>query len=179
MIIINKNTREFISTFVISLGIALFINTFIFGFTSVKGVSMEETLIEGDKLFLINYEKFLNIEYKRGDIIVFLSPYEREKGKRYIKRLIGLPGDNINIMDGKVYVNGDLLLEDYIDVNSYTDSNDYGTDYKVPEGKYFFIGDNRNPNKSHDSRDFGAIDKSSVKGKAIFRLFPFDKWGKL
>lgn len=174
----ESTTKDFLLSLIIAIILALFINFFIFSLTKVNGVSMEPSLVEGDRLLVVNYERFLKTrDYQRGDIIVFKSPHR--DGKKYVKRLIGLPGDTINIVDGEVFVNGDQIKEDYLGQENYTLAMDYGLNYKVPDGSYFYIGDNRGINQSHDSRDFGAIPKSSIRGRAIWRFYPFDKVTKL
>ena len=106
---------------------------------------------------------------KRGDIIVF---YSQEFSETFVKRLIGLPGDKIEIKNGIVFVNGEQLEEDYV-----KNKDKYNGTFKVPEGKYFFLGDNR-PN-SKDSRLWKNpyVDSSDIKGKLQFRFYPFKDFG--
>lgn len=106
---------------------------------------------------------------KRGSIIVF---YSQELDELLVKRLIGLPGDKIEIKDGIVFVNGDQLEEDYVK-NIY----DYDGKFEVPEGKYFFLGDNR-PH-SNDSRFWKNpyIENRDIKGKVQFRFYPLKDFG--
>lgn len=108
---------------------------------------------------------------KRGDIIVF---YSDELKETLIKRVIGLPGDHIVIHDGIVNINGNDIKEDYVKNNAR-----YNGTFDVPEDKFFFLGDNR-PD-SWDSRRWKNpyIDKSNIKGKAVFRFYPFSKMGSL
>ncbi|WP_370832423.1 signal peptidase I [Clostridium sp.] len=117
----------------------------------------------GDRLFAIRIynEETLN----RGDLIIF---YSEEKDELMIKRLIGLPNDNIIIENGIVSVNGEILKENYIENQDY-----FTGEYTVPNGKYFFLGDNRV--NSFDSRYWTNkyIDFNDINGKAFIKVFPF------
>lgn len=180
---IKSNKREWFETVAIMM-MVIFIKIFVFEITYVSGQSMSPTIEGGDSLLLKKYESILNIEeYNRGDIVVFESPVEKEEKpfskKMFVKRVIGLPGDRINISGGKVFVNSEPINEVYIENNSFTDSLYYGDNYIVPEGEIFVIGDNRSPGGSNDSRSFASISLESIKGKAVFRIFPFDKIGSL
>ena len=148
----------------------------IINITVVRGESMNPTLNDGDKLILAK-NKVQTTSYKRGDLVVFISP--EDKTKLLIKRIIGLPGDKINIEKGYVKVNDEYIDEPYIDKDIYTQSLKKGDDYIVPENRIFVIGDNRLPKRSNDSRFFGSISLESVKGKAVFRIYPFNKIQKL
>ena len=180
---IKNNKREWFETISI-ITILIVIKVFIFDITYISGQSMSPTIEDGDSLLLKKYESVLNNEeYNRGDIVVFESPLDKEEKpflkKMFVKRVIGLPGDKINISEGKVFVNNESIEEVYIKNNSFTDSLYYGDNYIVPEGEIFVIGDNRGPGGSNDSRSFGSISLESIKGKAVFRIFPFDKVGSL
>lgn len=171
----KKEILEWIKTIVISIIIAMLITTFIRP-TLVKGYSMYPTLDEYDYL-IINKIPYMLHEPERGDIVVFKSHLTTSEGKEkdLIKRVIGIPGDTIQITEGKVFVNGQLLEEDYID-------GDYTTGellLEVPEDMLFVMGDNRE--NSLDSRDkkVGAVPVDTVRGKVLVRLFPFDKIGKI
>lgn len=171
---INEGTknikREWIESLTIIL-IVMFINIFIFGITTVRGESMDPTLNNNDRLLLKKYGATLQIEkYDRGDIVVFKSPLEKDK-RLFIKRIIGLPGDKINILDGKVFVNDKCIEETYIKNNSYTKELLYGENFTVPEGEIFVVGDNRLRGGSNDSRSFGSIPLEDIKGKVILRVF--------
>jgi len=179
----KSNKREWFETIFIII-IMIVIKIFILDITYVSGQSMSPTIEDGDSLLLKKYESILNIEeYNRGDIIVFESPLDKEGKpflkKMFVKRVIGLPGDKINISEGKVFVNNESIDEVYIENDSFTDSLYYGDNYIVPEGEIFVIGDNRGPGASNDSRSFASISLESIKGKAVFRIFPFDKVGSL
>ena len=170
-----KNTkRELLESITIILTV-IFINIFIFGITTVSGDSMNPTLKNKDRLLLKKYGATLQTEkYNRGDIVVFKSPLEDDK-RLFIKRILGIQGDKINILDGKVFVNDKYIEESYVELGSYTEGLLYGKDFIVAEGEIFVLGDNRLSGKSNDSRSFGSISIEKVKGKVVFRVFPFNK----
>jgi len=117
-----------------------------------------------------------------NDIIVFNSNIvtEHNEGRRLVKRVIGIGGDVIEIRDGNVYLNGELLEEDYIDKDSYTHVYDDESIWEVPEGSIFVLGDNRSEGASKDSRYFGCISVKTIKGITGFRYFPINKrFGKI
>lgn len=173
----NKNeTIEWIKSIVTAIVIAVLIKTFVFNSTYVLGNSMYPTLKEKDRLFALRVPLYFSGPSK-GDVIVLEAPDNVDKD--YIKRIIGLEGDTIKIIDGKVYLNGELLLENYIDHDSYTHIYDEDT-WVVPPGYAFVLGDNRLEGASKDSRYFGCIPIESVKGVTGFRYYPFDKrFGKI
>lgn len=162
--------RDIVIAVILALILLQFINP-----TMVRQESMMETLHDGDYIF-INKQAYRFGDVKHGDIIVFQTEELDEKGnpKKLIKRAIALPGDTLEISDGKVYLNDKELSESYIR-EPYTDGEIERT--VVPENKVFAMGDNRA--YSHDSResDIGFIDLDSVKGKAIFRIYPFGDIG--
>lgn len=166
---------EWIKTIILSLVIALIITTFVKP-TIVKNYSMSPTLEENDFL-IINRFLYKRSEPKKGDIIVFQSNLKTEDGKDklLIKRVIAVPGDELLIQEGKVYINDTLLEEDYIP-GIYTEGE---IDMVIPENKVFAMGDNRG--NSMDSRDpiLGLVDFDTIMGKAFVRLFPFNKIGLL
>lgn len=164
----------------------------VFALTTVNQRSMENTLVEGDVLILDKLSYCFK-NPKRGDIIVFLEKEETRsvikrfdifwrdvKGQfnktprndRLIKRVVAVEGDEIEIRDGIVYVNGIKQSEDYVD--TYTPGEVHTV---VPEGYIYVLGDNRENSK--DSRLFGPISMEKVEGRAVFRLFPLKKFGKI
>ena len=167
----NMSIKSFIKDWVIpiisALIIALLINKFLFFNVVVPTGSMIPTINKEDKGVISVIYNTENM--KRGDIIVFHS---NEYDELLIKRLIGLPGDDIEIKNGIVSVNGEELKEDYV-----KNKDDYNGTFKVPEGKYFFLGDNR-PN-SADSRywDDPYVSSSDIKGKLQFRFYPLKDFG--
>lgn len=173
----NKNESiEWVKSIITAIVIALFIKTFIFNTTYVLGNSMYPTLHEKDRLFANKVTLYFSSP-SRGDIVIIKAPDSPKKD--YIKRVIAIEGDTVEIIDGEVYVNGELLEEDYIEEDSYTNAYEEGA-WEIPEGYIFVLGDNREEGASKDSRYFGYVSEKSVKGIAGFRYFPLNKrFGKL
>lgn len=149
--------------------IAFLINRFLLFKVLIPSESMVPTLNIGDRLFVT---KVYNLDkLNRGDIVVF---YSEELQDDLIKRLIGLPGDKIEIRNGVVSVNGETLLEGYIGAE-----DNFNGVYEVPEGKFFFLGDNRLYSK--DSRYWinPYVDGKDISAKAQIRVYPFDEIGKV
>lgn len=132
----------------------------------VDGASMEPTLQTGEYV-VINRLSYKFGNPQRGDIIVFHFP--RDPREEYIKRVIGLPGDEVEVRDGTVYVNNVALNESYLKVKT-----DYTNTWKIPEGQLFVLGDNRN--NSSDSHDWGTVPMDYVVGKAILVYWPPPDW---
>jgi signal peptidase I len=165
----NKKSEIFswIKIIVSAFVIALVINNFIIVKAEVPTGSMENTVMTHDQI--IGYRlAYLFSKPKRGDIIMF--PLPDDESTNYLKRIIGLPGETIEIIDGKVYINGNTepLTEDYL---KETPKGSYGP-YTVPEDSYFMMGDNRN--SSLDSRfwEHPFVKKEKIIGKAVFRYSP-------
>ncbi len=167
----NKNEIfEWIKSIGTAIIIAILIKTFVFNTTYVLGNSMYPTLHERDRLFAMKIPLYFHGP-NRGDVVVLSAPDNTEKD--YIKRVIGVGGDIVEIIDGKVYVNNKILEEEYIHEDSYTGI--YNESYwVVPQGQLFVLGDNREEGASKDSRLFGCIDIDTIKGVTDFRYFPFD-----
>jgi signal peptidase I len=133
----------------------------------VDGFSMEPTLHNGE-FVIVNKLAYKFGEPKHGDVIVFRYP--RDPEQEYIKRIIGLPGDRIRIVNGEVYVNDELIDEPYIAA-----APRYQSEWRVPEGSLFVLGDNRN--NSSDSHNWGPVPMEYVIGKALFVYWPPESWG--
>ena len=148
--------------------------TFVGQRTMVSGSSMETTLSDGDNLIVdkISY-RFKDPE--RFDIIVF--PYKYEENTYYIKRIIGMPGDTIQIRDGYVYIDGELLESDVYGAEVMEYANLASDPIVLGEDEYFVLGDNRN--HSSDSRDpsVGVLTRKDLIGRAWVRIYPFNKMG--
>lgn len=178
---------------IIAVFIALVLRAYVFEWVVVEGPSMENTLYSRQVLF-VNKIVYTFVPPKRGDIIVFkvsegnldyipiaknvpvlssLLPPKNEVD--YIKRVIGMPGDEIDIIDGYVYINGDKQKETY--VKGSTVKQSFELPCVVPENKVFVMGDNREVSK--DSRQFGFVDIDKIKGKAVFRIRPLKEFGSI
>ena len=162
---------DWIKSIALAILVAVFINTFLFNSTYVLGNSMQPTLHEKDRLFSVKVSLFFK-DPEREDIVVIEAPDSVKKD--YIKRVVGVEGDLVEIIEGRVYLNKKLFEEDYVEENSYTHIYDEDT-WKVPEGEIFLLGDNREKNASKDSRSFGTVGVKSVKGITGFRYFPIDE----
>jgi signal peptidase I len=157
---------------IISLGISAFIIVFLYQPVKVEGTSMMPSLDDQERIFINKFVYRLE-PIQRGDIIVFRYP--RDPAKSFIKRVIGVAGDHIKIDDGRVYLNGKLVTEDYVP-RAYQDDRSY-PEVVVPPDSYFVLGDHRS--LSNDSRDFGPVESSFIYGKAVFGYWPVEKVGRL
>jgi signal peptidase I len=157
---------------VISLAISAFIIIFLYQPVKVEGTSMMPSLDDQERIFVNKFVYRLE-PIQRGDIVVFRYP--RDPSKSFIKRVIGLAGDHIKIEAGQVFLNGNLLDEDYVP-RVYADERSY-QEIAVPPNSYFVLGDHRS--MSNDSRDFGPVNLSYIYGKAVFGYWPMDKMGRL
>ncbi len=155
---------------VISMLISAFIIVFLYQPVKVEGTSMMPGLDDQERIFINKFVYRLE-SIQRGDIVVFRYP--RDPSKSYIKRVIGMPGDEIHIQSGQVFVNGKPLREDYVP-EDFADFRSY-PDTIVPPHSYFVLGDHRS--MSNDSRDFGPVDQRFISGKAVFVYWPVDKLG--
>ncbi|HYF82683.1 MAG TPA: signal peptidase I [Clostridia bacterium] len=170
----NENVKtEIISWIKLILSafvIAFILKTYIFQVALVNQISMEPTLHEGQVLIIakVNY---LFKDPARGEIVVLKDELEN---KYLIKRVIGLPGEVIDIKNDKVYINGEELKPDYTEVP--TQDNGF-LESKVPEGKYFVMGDNRLHSRDSRSDTVGFVSRSNIVGKAVFRVWPLSKIG--
>lgn len=166
----RHSLRLWIRDLVISVAASILIITFLYQPVRVEGTSMLPELQDQDRLFINKFVyRFEKIE--RGDIVVF--HYPRDPEKSYIKRVIALPGDTLRIDRGRVYVNGHFLSESYVPAQ-YKDFRSLPEEV-IPAGEYFVMGDHRSI--SSDSRDFGAVDRNLIYGKAAFVYWPADKIG--
>ncbi len=173
----TKNVKEALD-WILHIGIAvvigLLIVTFVAQRTLVHDISMQPTLVEGDNLIVEKVSAKLG-GLHRGDIIVFRVP---EENRQLIKRLIAVEGDKVEIKNGKVYVNDKEQDESYLK-NADTEPGSF-PEYSsliVKKGYVYVLGDNR-PN-SKDSRMLGPVETSMISGRAIFRFYPFNKFGLL
>jgi signal peptidase I len=156
----------------VSLAISAFIIIFLYQPVKVEGTSMMPGLEDQERIF-VNKFVYRWEPIERGDIVVFRYP--RDTSKSYIKRVIGVAGDRIRIENGKVFVNGEALDEDYVP-SEYADARSYG-EVKVPANSFFVLGDHRT--MSNDSRDFGPVNERYIYGKAVFGYWPMEKLGRL
>jgi signal peptidase I len=157
---------------IISLAISAFIIIFLYQPVKVEGTSMMPSLDDQERIFVNKFVYRLE-PIERGDIVVFRYP--RDPSKSFIKRVIGLAGDQIHIEAGQVFVNGKPLEEDYVP-RAYADQRSY-PEIVVPAHTYFLLGDHRT--MSNDSRDFGPVTVNYIYGKAVFGYWPMEKMGRV
>jgi signal peptidase I len=158
--------REIVETLLLTLFIFWIVNT-VTGRFRIEGSSMLPSLTEGEMVIINKLSYYLD-EPERGDIIVLHFPNDRSR--EFIKRLVGLPGDHIEIADGMVTVNGVILDEPYIN-----ESPAYTGSWEVPEGQYFVLGDNRN--NSSDSHIWSFLPREDIVGKAWVIYWGPEDWG--
>lgn len=166
---------DFIQTLVVCGAIFVIIYLFVAQPHRVSGRSMLPTFEDGD--FILTDKISYRIgEPKRGDVIVL--KYPKSENQEFIKRVIGLPGDTIQIQDSSLYINGKHLEENYLAPGTPTHGADYineGATIQVKENQYFVFGDNRT--NSSDSRNWGPITKQEIVGKTFFRYWPLKNFG--
>ena len=159
----------------LSVLIAVLVILFLYRPVKVEGTSMMPGLLDQERLFINQFSYKFNIsDIKRGDTVVFWSP-EDDHSKSYIKRVIGLPGDLVEVTRGDVVVNGKGLVENYVP-REYRDDRSYGPE-KVPPNQYFVLGDHRD--LSNDSRSWGFVPRSYIYGKAVFVFWPPEHIGSV
>lgn len=156
----------------IAVVLGLLIVNFVAQITVVNGNSMEKTLHNGDRLIIEKISPRLGIIH-RGDIVTINDPEKLEiSSSPIIKRVIGIEGDLVEIRDGKVYVNGEELKEDYINGDTTLEVDQNYSKVTVEKGCVYVLGDNRLPYESKDSRIIGTESIKNITGKALLRFFP-------
>lgn len=202
---IAREIAEWVICILIALILAYITKYYIGTFSTIQQQSMYPTIENNDKLWLNRLPRTRKEEYKRGEIVTFEAPimenakvnnehpkalYQEIEGVfnkfthcflefgKYslIKRVIAVPGDNVEIKNGNVYINGERLYEEYLPEDTVTNSVRLDN-FKVPEGYYFLVGDNRE--HSTDGRNFGVVPKEKIEGRAVLRVWPINHFGKV
>ncbi|HUW01045.1 MAG TPA: signal peptidase I [Acidimicrobiales bacterium] len=170
-----RSSLEWGAVIVGALAIALLIQAFLFQAYLIPSGSMQPTLDIGDRV-LVNKLSYRSSEPSRGDIIVFKRPPGQPESeiKDLIKRVVGLPGETLEAVDGQVLVDGEPIDESYLPDRTQTTNLPQTT---VPDHTVFVMGDNRT--ESFDSRFFGPIDTDLIEGRAILRIWPLGDFGGL
>ena len=198
---LKKEIFEWFYTILIAVIIAFTIKTFLFDFVIVDGPSMHPTLVNGDRLIITK----LGYEPKQQDIIVLDAAYKNREEyysslskdnffektieyfklpdglKRiyYVKRIIALPGQTVDLIDDKVYVDGEPLEEDYYTGLTFAYDSLIEFPFTVSDDCVFVMGDNRPESKDSRSSSLGEVPVEAIQGKCIFRIFPFKSFGLL
>jgi signal peptidase I len=165
--------KGFLRELLITLGLAVVLYLLlqlVIQSSVVNNVSMQPTLVEGQRL-IVGKAAYWFTAPQRGDIVIVHPPKEIDPDSEYVKRLIGLPGDTVEVKGGTVYINGVPLVEPYVK----SPARSVFSPYLVPENHYFLMGDNRN--NSNDSRSGWTVTRQDIVGKAWLRIWPLNKWG--
>lgn len=168
---------DIVEVFVFAIAIFLFVYLLIMQPHKIKGDSMQPNYPNGEYLLTDKLSYRFNPP-ERGDVIVFEAP--GTDGDEYIKRIIGLPGESFKIKGGKIYINGRMLDEDYLDDSIPTNPGTIISEdvsITIPQDKYIVLGDNRLA--SSDSRMWGFVSTEEIRGKAFFIYWPLDKFGTI
>ncbi len=169
---LRHEIRVWTRDLLIAIGLALVIIVFLYQPVKVEGTSMAPLLSDQERIFINKFVyRFEPIE--RGDVVVFWYPLDRTKS--FIKRVLALPGETLEIRRGVVYINGHIVPEPYVPPQ-YADVTDFGP-VRVPQGNYFVMGDHRI--SSNDSRVFGPVPSQYIYGRAVFAYWPVDHFGSL
>jgi signal peptidase I len=169
---LRHEIRVWTRDLLIAIGLALVIIVFLYQPVKVEGTSMAPLLSDQERIFINKFVyRFEPID--RDDVVVFWYPLDRSKS--FIKRVIALPGETVEIRRGTVFINGHAITEPYVPPQ-YADVSDYGP-MKVPRGSYFVMGDHRI--SSNDSRVFGPVASQYIYGRAVFAYWPVDHFGSL
>lgn len=169
---LRNEIRVWTRDLLIAIGLALVIIVFLYQPVKVEGTSMAPLLSDQERIF-INKFVYRFEPIQRGDVVVFWYPLDRTKS--FIKRVIGLPGETVEIRRGVVYVNEKVVPEPYVPPQ-YEDLSDFGP-VRVPKENYFVMGDHRI--SSNDSRVFGPVANRFIYGRAVFAYWPVDHFGSL
>jgi signal peptidase I len=164
--------RDWLRDLAVALGLAMFIVLFVYQPVKVEGTSMVPALSDQERIF-INKFVYHFAPIRRGDVVVFWYPLDPTKS--FIKRVVGLPGETVQVKRGRVYVDKSEIREPYV-LPQYLDDSSYPSVY-VPPGEFYVMGDHRD--SSNDSRVFGPVPRRYIYGKAVFAYWPVDRFGTI
>ena len=168
----TTGTISWVRDLFLSVLIAIVVILFLYQPVKVEGTSMQPSLENDERVFINKFlYRFGISEIKRGDTVVFWYP--NDTSKSYIKRVIGLPGDRVELSTGKVYVNGQLLQEPYVP-DHFRDRSSMPEKIIAPD-EFFVLGDHRS--SSNDSRQGWTVARANIYGKAVFAYWPLDRLG--
>lgn len=173
---VRKSIIEWIVVGVGAIVLAVVIRTFLLEAFWIPSPSMRETLIENDRI-LVNKVNYRFTDIARFDVVVFTNPDENSASKELVKRVIGLPGETVELVNGEVFIDGVTIgPESYIYDQAVNDDN-FGP-VTVPQGEYFVLGDNRS--NSSDSRSVvGTVERDLIQGKAFIKFWPLNRVGRI
>lgn len=173
-----REVLEWVRFTIVVVLVGLLLTNYVIQRNTVQGDSMFPTLLDGDELLVEKVSRYFGAIH-RGDIItVNTKGVDAISPNNVIKRVVGLPGEEVEIKDGKVYINGKQLDEPYLKANVITNGDIRHPEnlrLKLGENEYYCLGDNR-PN-SKDSRVFGPIPRQNILGHSVVRIYPFDRFG--
>lgn len=170
-----------VSSYIITFVVIILIFMFVIALHPIAGNSMVPALQEGDVVLVSKFShKFFNLN--RNDIITL-----KVNGKSYVKRIIGLPGEEIKYIKNILYIDGNPYTENFLPKGTTTSGftlddvckENECPQGKIPEGKYLVLGDNRTESEDSRTKEFGLIEKSQITGKIFFRIWPFNRLGKI
>jgi signal peptidase I len=168
----GTDLRSLTRDLLVAVALALVIIVFLYQPVKVEGTSMTPLLSDQERIFINKFiYHYQNIQ--RGDIVVFWYPMDRNKS--FIKRVVGLPGETVEVQQGRVLIDGMTLDEPYVPAQ-FADGGYYGP-VRVPDGQYFVMGDHRS--SSNDSRVFGPVSQEYIYGKAVFSYWPVQRFGSI
>lgn len=168
----NKKKNEWVEwgkAIIVAVIVVLLVKTFIFGTSIVDGHSMDPTLEDGERVIFNKLVYWIG-DPSHGDIVIIERPQ-----KNYVKRVIALPGETVEVSKHELYINGEKYEQSFVNEDARMHTGNFGP-VKVPEDEYFVMGDNRAISK--DSRNgLGFIERDDITGKSEFIIYPFNKWG--
>lgn len=172
----RKELLDWSLALLVAFIIVILLRAYVFQLSTVKSISMQPTLYEHEWLFVNKAAlKFGGLD--RGDVVILRDPSEGPDRKQFlVKRIVGVPGDTLEIRAGQLYINGELKVEPYTDV--MIEDGNFGPE-KVNSGHYFVMGDNRHQFASKDSRKFDQVPEKVIEGRADLIIWPISRWAKL
>ncbi|KXB96903.1 MAG: hypothetical protein AA908_09520 [Chlorobi bacterium NICIL-2] len=172
---LNGFGRRFL-VLAVAVAAALLVRVYVMHFAVVRGISMEPTLREGEWV-LVNKIVYAIEEPRRGDVVILRNPSKfPDSPKLIVKRIVGEPGDTLEIRDGRLYVDGVRLIEPYTDADIEGEGM---APVRISGGHYFVMGDNRRLAASEDSRSFREVEKERIVGRAELVIWPIPGWRRL
>ncbi|HAE62837.1 MAG TPA: signal peptidase I [Eubacteriaceae bacterium] len=166
----KSDLREWIESALAAIAIALLLKFFVFEFVLVEGSSMNPTLNDGDRLIVTKPQYYFNDPTYKDVIIMHYSD-----DVEYVKRIVAVGGDTVEIKDSVLYVNKIAVEENYIDGSIVPDY----PETTVPDGTYFVLGDNRDNSRDSRYADVGFVKADDIVGKVYFRIYPFEEIGRI